>query len=112
MRGETVPCACTGHDAAKATASADNHLNLCSPTSRNPPQRISRILASMIQAHEPGSEPRKWDGLLLHNGLHKVARAVNVDAILERHIVGEHLQRHDLGDGQQVLVRRLDLNEI
>src|SRR6185437_5663425 len=111
MSGDAVPCACAG-PVARATASATIHLNLCSPTSRNPPQRVARILASMILAHQSGSEPRKWDGLLLHDSLHEVARAIDIDAVLERHVVGEHLQRNDLWYGQQVFVCRLDLDEI
>src|SRR5580658_1540262 len=99
MSGEGALCARANDVATKPRVSSLAHFQLFGPTSRNPPQRVSRILGFMILAQSHLSEPRKWDGLLLHDGLHQVSWPVDVDSVLERHVVGEHLERDDLRDG-------------
>jgi hypothetical protein len=37
--------------------------------------------------------------LLLQNGFHQIARLVHVDAVLNRHLIGQQLQRNDLQHG-------------
>ena len=51
-------------------------------------------------------------GLLSDDGFYEVTRAVYIYAVPQSHEVGEELQRNYLADGQQILVRLFDLDDV
>ena len=50
--------------------------------------------------------------LVFHYRLGKIPRPVHIHAMLKSHEIREQLQRHNLGDRQQILRRRLHPNAI
>ena len=49
---------------------------------------------------------------LFDDGFREISGPVDIDAVLKRHEVGEHLQRYDLGDGEQIFGGRLDFDGV